>query len=139
MKDSEIIGCSDVTIDSKGRLTLPKVIDADVKVNDEVVVILNEGIIEIRTSESILNEMKEIREIIKNASTIEIIEYWNEKFEKLCLTVKKKTAVDKQGRILLGEKLTKEFPFKDVVVVGFYDSFRVYPVSLYNEKRIQSR
>lgn len=139
MKNSEIVGCADMSIDSKGRLTLSKAVDADVHFGDEVVIILNEEFIEIRTSESVFNEMREIKEIIKNANKLDIIEYWDKRFEKLCLAIMRKTTVDKQGRVLFGADVMKDFPFKDVVVVGFYDSFRVYPAALYNEKRNRSK
>ncbi len=132
MKDSGIVGNYSMILDSKWRLSLPKKADAEVNYKDEIIVVLRDDYIELRTIESIRNEFEEIKENIKKASSLEIVSYWEDKFNKLCFDVQKKLCVDSNGRVTLGCDIAKKYSFLDgVMVVGFYDCFRVYSLSSY--------
>lgn len=127
-----IIGTDNRLIDNKYRMILPKFTGCEV--GEKLVLILKEDYLEIKELNVVLEELKELRLILKSAQTVEMFNFYQDKINEITSSIENIVEPDKQNRITLGKDVVTKYNLTEgIKTEGVIDSLRVWNFHKFQE------
>lgn len=129
-----IIGTDTRHIDNKYRMILPKF--AGCEIGEKLVLVLKEDFLEIKELNIVLEELKELRSLLKSATTIEMFEFYQEKINEITSSIGNVVELDKQNRITLGKDVVVKYNLTEgITIEGVLDGLRVWNFCKFQEHK----
>ena len=129
---NNILGIDTRSMDSKYRVIVPSIFK--ISKDKKLVLIMKKDYIEVRGFDEVVGELNELKERVKGANSLELIEHYEGLFNVITSCISNTVVQDKSGRILLGEEMAKKYGFSEKVTIeGAFDCFRIWEVNKFKE------
>ena len=129
--EEKIFGKSEISIDEKNRIKLPKFTYAES--GDRIIIQQEDDELKISNELKITKIIEEIEEALKNVENISEAKTLKEKMDKLCISIISKKICDQQNRIILPNGIFDTSETNRIMSVGYGDYIKLYTLKRYNE------
>lgn len=129
--EEKIFGKSEISIDEKNRIKLPKFTYAES--GDRIIIQQEDDALKISNELKITKIIEEIEEALKHVENISEAKTLKEKMDKLCISIISKKICDQQNRIILPNGIFDTSETNRIMSVGYGDYIKLYTLKRYNE------
>ena len=129
--EDKIFGKSEISIDEKNRIKLPKFTYAES--GDRIIIQQEDDALKISNELKITKIIEEIEEALKHVENISEAKTLKEKMDKLCISIISKKICDQQNRIILPNGIFDTSETNRIMSVGYGDYIKLYTLKRYNE------
>lgn len=129
--EEKIFGKSEISIDEKNRIKLPKFTYAEA--GDRIIIQQEDDALKISNELKITKIIEEIEESLKYVENISEAKTLKEKIDKLCISIISKKICDQQNRIILPNGIFDTSETNRIMSVGYGDYIKLYTLKRYNE------
>ena len=129
--EEKIFGKSEISIDEKNRIKLPKFTYAEA--GDRIIIQQEDDALKISNELKITKIIEEIEEALKHVENISEAKTLKEKIDKLCISIISKKICDQQNRIILPNGIFDTSETNRIMSVGYGDYIKLYTLKRYNE------
>lgn len=129
--EEKIFGKSEISIDEKNRIKLPKFTYAEA--GDRIIIQQEDDALKISNELKITKIIEEIEEALKHVENISEAKTLKEKMDKLCISIISKKICDQQNRIILPNGIFDTSETNRIMSVGYGDYIKLYTLKRYNE------
>ena len=129
--EEKIFGKSEISIDEKNRIKLPKFTYAES--GDRIIIQQEDDTLKISNESKITKIIEEIEETLKHVENISEAKTLKEKIDKLCISIISKKICDQQNRIILPNGIFDTSETNRIMSVGYGDYIKLYTLKKYNE------
>lgn len=129
--EEKIFGKSEISIDEKNRIKLPKFTYAES--GDRIIIQKEDDELKISNELRIVKIIEEIEEslkYVKNSSEAKILK---EEMDKLYISILSTKTCDQQNRIILPNDIFDTSETNKIIAVGYGDYVKLYTLKRYNE------
>ena len=126
-----MFGKSEISIDEKNRIKLPKFTYAES--GDRIIIQQEDDTLKISNESKITKIIEEIEETLKHVENISEAKTLKEKIDKLCISIISKKICDQQNRIVLPNGIFDTSETNRIMSVGYGDYIKLYTLKKYNE------
>jgi len=129
--EEKIFGKSEISIDEKNRIKLPKFTYAES--GDRIIIQQEDDALKISNELKITKIIEEIEEALKHVENISEAKTLKEKMDKLCISIISKKICDQQNRVILPNGIFDTSETNRIMSVGYGDYIKLYTLKRYNE------
>ncbi len=129
--EEKMFGKSEISIDEKNRIKLPKFTYAES--GDRIIIQQEDDALKISNELKITKIIEEIEEALKHVENISEAKTLKEKMDKLCISIISKKICDQQNRIILPNGIFDTSETNRIMSVGYGDYIKLYTLKRYNE------
>ncbi len=129
--EEKMFGKSEISIDEKNRIKLPKFTYAES--GDRIIIQQEDDALKISNELKITKIIEEIEEALKHVENISEAKTLKEKIDKLCISIISKKICDQQNRIILPNGIFDTSETNRIMSVGYGDYIKLYTLKRYNE------
>lgn len=129
--EKKMFGKSEISIDEKNRIKLPKFTYAES--GDRIIIQQEDDTLKISNESKITKIIEEIEETLKHVENISEAKTLKEKIDKLCISIISKKICDQQNRIILPNGIFDTSETNRIMSVGYGDYIKLYTLKKYNE------
>lgn len=129
--EEKIFGKSEISIDEKNRIKLPKFTYAES--GDRIIIQQEDDALKISNELKITKIIEEIEEALKYVENISEAKALKKEIDKLCISIISKKICDQQNRIILPNGIFDTSETNRIMSVGYGDYIKLYTLKKYNE------